>query len=234
VPNKTELVIDDVKSNQISQNDSTSIAAHSFVRPPVDVEDIDTEIQHDIPTVAKEEKNRNWAIQVYGAQHLANWAEVFKTKARIKSVGLEFVYSKEIKNTWRLGVGLGYKLVGIFNRVAEEELVQHNGISGFDASLDSMSSERKSNFVNPYLGLTNSHFVSLPIFVEKSLGERWTFESGLRYNQKVGNFVEGFGKEDRKNSVDFFITPSYKISQRWSAGLLMQHSTPMSDRSDMR
>jgi len=223
--NKKELVIEDVKSYKIPQLDSTTIASHSFVRPPVDVEDIDTEIQHDIPTVIKEEKNKNWAIQVYGAQHLANWAEVFKTKARIKSVGLEFVYYKEIKTNWRIGLGLGYKHVGIFTRVGEEEFTRHNGQGGFDHTSNSQDRAEKK-FMNPYIGIANSHFLSLPIFVEKSLSDRWTIESGLRYNQKVGKFFEGFGKENRKNSVDFFLAPSYKISNRWSTGLLIQHNTP--------
>jgi len=222
---KTELVIEEIKFNKIPQQDTTTIALHSFVRPLVDVEDIDTEIQHDIPTVTKEEKNRNFAIQLFGAQHLANWAQVFKTKARIKSVGLEFVYSKEIKNTWRIGTGLGYKHVGIFTRVGEEEFIQHDGQGDFSPTLNSQNSSAK-NFMNPYIRLTNSHFLSLSIFVEKSLSDRWTIESGLRYNQKVGKFFEGFGKENRKNSVDFFLSPSYKISNRWSTGLLIQHNTP--------
>lgn len=174
----------------------------------------------------------DWSINLYGAQRLIKNNIAFNS-GRSKSGylgGIEILFAKWINKNWRLGSGLGYKLSGTtFGSWTNSSRV--NLSSSFEAGsfLDLGSGGELSLSETTFFRGPQTHFISIPVFVERSLSSKWAVEAGLRYNQKIGNFRSVVFNEIRKSNVDFFLTPSFKLSNRWSLGLMLQHSTNQFD-----
>ena len=201
----------------------------SFAHPIILEEGINTKVHHSLHSNNSRNVKLDWAINLYAAQRL--WIRKSenafgpKLKDLGNLAGLEILFSTMHKN-WRIGSGLGYKFSGpTFGNRPSSSIGVSNSISSRDEFSEFILEDSASVGIDVEFRGPQTHFVSIPLFLERRLCRKWSVEAGLRYNQKVGNFRSIVFKEFRKSNVDFFLTPSFEISKRWSLGLMLQHST---------
>lgn len=186
-------------------------------------------------------KNLHWAINLHGTQRIRESNNEFFLSSKGKSAGFEVLLSKKINKKWSIGSGLGYKFSastvgqgsssnlhwGAQTSEATLGMSDFNLISNFNGNgaFDPTSSINMISGSDIIFVARRTQFISVPIFVERTISARWSLEAGIRFNQKIGDFGTRFLSDSRKSNVDFFLLPSYKLSKHLSIGLMLQHST---------
>ncbi len=176
-------------------------------------------------------KKRNWSVRLYGLQQLGkkirserNFNNISGASAtnRFLSIeknwGIEVLYARAFSSRWTASMGLGFKRNG--DSIFEGNLLRW-GATAFDPS-NNGDPAFSGDVLRSTIPMT--YFITLAFSVERKIFNRWSIEAGARYNQKVGISDSIFGELTRSN-VDFFLTPSFHLSKRWSLGLTLQHST---------
>lgn len=160
----------------------------------------------------------------------------------LNNLNLEFTIARALKPKWKIGTGLGYKVVSIptpnvngedtfnpsmrdieiFNNTNEDQIV-----TGADLSFES-STIRTRNLI---------HYACIPLFFEYHLKNRWALMGGMRANlllRYAGSrkLTRSYIREITKriliyDNIDFYVGPVYSLSPHWSIGARMQYSTKL-------
>lgn len=204
----------------------------SYTKLTKNIKYLNTKMYNDIPRSRKVE----WTINYYVAQRVGAVRPIIGSSIGVSSA-LEVLLSNKINGKWRIGVGLGYKRSG---RTASISFAANALGGGFDASsvnADELEVKNVDNAFNTGSVTTaflvrRTQFISLPLFATRKLGARWATDIGVRYNQKIGDFGSIFFEDSRVSNVDFFLTPTYRLSRHWSFGLMFQYSTNQFDHTN--
>ncbi len=173
-----------------------------------------------------------WAINIYAARRLIENNNEFNTGRNAFGYlgGFDILFTMRINKDWRMGSGLGYKLsTATFGSWTNTSSGGLSFITDDNAFAELGFSDVLSISASSFYRGPSTQFVSIPVFVERRLSKKWYAEAGLRYNQKIGNYRSVVFKEILKSNVDFYLTPSFAFSKRWSLGLMLQYSTNQFD-----
>ena len=255
-PNEMLLIDDDKDAERISLIDEMLmedpesefqlspvlplITSYTVLGPSKDV-DLDTKIHGSVPSSKLSTKKWEWAIHAYGIQRIGGTRPIVNFSSFGKGGGVEVLLSRRLNSKWHIGTGLGYRQSGssislggqmdtntlpLTISVNEAAFAPNNDFNLIEGEVSLFNAQ--SNV----LVVSTNQFLSLPIFVQRSIGARWALEAGIRYNQKIGNFDTQFFQLARKSNVDFYITPSYRLSKDWSLGLMLQQVTNQFNREN--
>jgi len=144
----------------------------------------------------------------------------------LSTVALEISTFRKISSKWKIGAGVGYKVISESGRnVNSSPLV---GAEADFANLNSVSSSRELNYVY------NINYFSIPLMLEYKLPMRWSLLAGLRCNILHRASQKHQGQESINlqnsnsgiiNNFDFYAGPAYSITPHWSIGMILQQST---------